>query len=195
MSLLHLHPTPTAQWHALVSEAESMLSISLEEDLESYLVFLLIRFMTEHNMTSQFMATEWLHILNQFGQKRQHSLQTVGDHCLIFSGLFPGIAKKRHVSIGYYVNIGKSAYYRLSHEKNSDLAALFLRLHENFVPLMEILHTTRTLNQQANNLLTLEEAEALWHETGSFHAKNTLESILTQQMSDLNTPNNTPKNF
>jgi len=188
MEKLHIHPTPTSQWQALIDEAQQTLSLSLGEELESYLVFLLMRFTTAQKMDSHFIATEWLHSLNQFGQKRQESLRDVGDHCLIFSGLFPGIARKRHVPIGYYVNIGKSAYYTLSEEKHSSLSSLFLHLHEDFVSLMDVLHSTREIGEHENLSLDLIQAEELWHQTGSFHAKQTLESRLNQDIRNLHPP-------
>jgi len=44
MSQLILYPTETAQWHALVNEAQVSTRLMLNEDTESYLVFLLMRF-------------------------------------------------------------------------------------------------------------------------------------------------------
>jgi hypothetical protein len=44
MNTLVLQATPTAQWYTLIGEAEKVCSIQLNADLESYLVFLLMRF-------------------------------------------------------------------------------------------------------------------------------------------------------
>ena len=44
MSELYLQPTPVAQWHALVNEAQLGCDVELGEELESYLVFMLMRF-------------------------------------------------------------------------------------------------------------------------------------------------------
>ena len=53
MAKLVIQPTSTAQWHALVSEAESAASCVLNEDLESYLVFLLMRFASNPHMLAR----------------------------------------------------------------------------------------------------------------------------------------------
>jgi hypothetical protein len=177
MALLRLHPTPTAHWQALIQDAQEKLSLSLDEELESYLIFLLIRFTTENNLPSH-VAIEWLESFNHPESQQQENLRTIGDRCLIFSGLFPGVAEKRHVPIGYYVNIGRSAYYTLSGYKKSSLSSLFLHLHDNFVPLMDILHNTRFLTEETPCTLDLEQAQALWQETGSFYAKKCLDTLL-----------------
>ena len=44
MTRLILEPTSVAQWQALVREAQSECNCNLDETLESYLVFLLMRF-------------------------------------------------------------------------------------------------------------------------------------------------------
>ena len=47
MNKIILHPTETSQWHALVNEAQAASRLILNEDTESYLVFLLMRFAHE----------------------------------------------------------------------------------------------------------------------------------------------------
>ena len=56
MSKLVLHPTSTAQWHSLVCEAESASNIYLDEELQSYLVFLLMRFLDKPAMAAKVLA-------------------------------------------------------------------------------------------------------------------------------------------
>ena len=41
---LILHPTPMALWYSLICEAQKEVSVQLKTELESYLVFLLMRF-------------------------------------------------------------------------------------------------------------------------------------------------------
>jgi hypothetical protein len=60
MSTLVLQPTSTAQWHKLVREAENAADHQLQEDLESYLVFLLMRFVNNPAIVSKIMAMEYL---------------------------------------------------------------------------------------------------------------------------------------
>ena len=55
-------------------------------------------------MSEDFLGSQQLH-----GEQRAESLRQVGDHCLLFSGLFPQIAERRLVRISYFVNIGRSS--------------------------------------------------------------------------------------
>ena len=60
MAQLILEPTSTAQWHALVSEAEAVAERQLDETLESYLVFLLMRFASRPDLASRALAIDYL---------------------------------------------------------------------------------------------------------------------------------------
>lgn len=173
MPNLTLLPTATAQWHALVSEAQSLCAVTLKEDIESYLVFMLMRFIDATSPLSQPMALAWLESLNKIGQIRQQDLRNVGDQCLLCTGLFPGLARKRHVSLDYYVDLGRSAYHTLSSE-SSELSKLYSDLEHDFVNLVDVLHATHELGQQ-NTFLDPLQAEELWRKTGSLHAKATLD--------------------
>lgn len=54
------HPTSTAEWHALVNEAECAAHCRLIQEMESYLVFLLMRFCREPGLASRVFALEYL---------------------------------------------------------------------------------------------------------------------------------------
>ena len=86
MESLVLHPTATAQWHALVNEAESLRHIQLGEELESYLVFLLMRFTEKPEMAHSVLAMDFLDSVKAAGAERRDKLQDVGDKCLLFAG-------------------------------------------------------------------------------------------------------------
>ena len=171
MDKLILNPTDLAQWQALVDEAQSQLKIALDETLESYLVFLLMRFATQPEMTASVLGLEYLQSYHQTGQLRDETLRNVGDKCLLFSGLFPGQAKRRQVKISYFVDIGQSAYGVLSNRHTQSMAELYSQLRQHFVALMEILQTMRECGDESQKLLPLEAAE-LFLDTGSGHALN-----------------------
>lgn len=169
MESLVLHPTDTAQWHALVSEAEYVCHIRLNEELESYLVFLLVRFAKQPELAASVLAMEFFHSVNSVGRKQQDSLRALGDKCLLLSGLFPGCAQKRLVSVSYFVDLGQTAYSTLSNLSSERVASLFSALCESFVSLMDVLQTMRETKRQLPSLMPLEAAE-LWNDTGSSHA-------------------------
>ena len=56
MSRLILEPTSQAQWQTLVHEAQTACDRNLDETLESYLVFLLMRFADKPECTARIMA-------------------------------------------------------------------------------------------------------------------------------------------
>src|SRR5579872_6449634 len=117
MKLL-LNSTPLALWHDIIHEAENTCAISLKEELESYLVFLLMRYTNKPEAIRRVVAADFLEGLSFNPKQRALALQTVGDNCLIFSGLFPKIAQKRLVKISYFVKMGQSAYIAISREKD-----------------------------------------------------------------------------
>ena len=171
MTTLVLQPTDLAQWHALVSEAQLACDRNLEEPLESYLVFLLMRFADRPELARKIMALEFLRA-QQANSQQIGSLRDVGDQCLLFSGLFPQIAEKRMVRVSYFVNIGRSAYGQLSSLVDRQSECLFSNLAGGFVAIMDVLHAMRGLSG-APALQPLAAAE-LWVDTGSRSAWDTL---------------------
>lgn len=184
MEPLILHPTPIAQWQALIFEAEEALHIKLSEELESYLVFLLMRFAKNPEVVQSILATEFLRGLEQIKRERNTTLREVGDKCLLFAGLFPGRARHVRVPISYFIKLGQTAYGSLSESKpmiKKNLAseyqnesiisniAIYDKLRFHFVGLMDILHTIHETHSDTA-FLDLLQAEELWHETHSQHA-------------------------
>lgn len=164
MKLL-LNSTPTALWHDVIHDAEAACAIGLHEDVESYLVFLLVRYTNKPEVVKQIIATEFLQGMNLSSRHREAALQEVGDKCLLFSGLFPNMSVKRHVKIGYFVNLGQAAYGVIS-KKNNDI---YSTLAQQFIPLMDILQTIRRYSVEHPDLLPMQAYE-LWNETGSQRA-------------------------
>ena len=166
MSVL-THTTPVALWHDIVHEAEAACETTLQHELEAYLVFLLNRYINKPEIAKQAMATALMQALEFSPRTRESALQGVGDTCLLFSGLFPGIAEKRRVKISYFVSLGRGAYFSIS-KKNDDLYHL---LSQQFVSIMDILQAIRS--QTHGDLLPLE-AYDLWNDAGSQRALNML---------------------
>jgi len=78
MHTLILHPTAVSQWQALVLEAEQACEINLDTELESYLVFLLMRFLRHQDIADSILALEFLHSLDKHGQVRYNKLRDLG---------------------------------------------------------------------------------------------------------------------
>jgi len=157
MTKIVTHNTVLAHWHDLVMEAQGARLLTLEEDIESYLVFLLMRFTERPEFAESVVALDLLEGLNQSGSLRQESLRDVGDKCLLYSGLFPGRAERRRVSANYYMDVGQSAYATLALE-DEVLNDLYANLTVGFPPLVDILLTIRSMSDNSlQQLLHLEE--------------------------------------
>ena len=183
MTSIVTEPTAAAQWQTLVSEAEQAAHRNLGENLESYLVFTLMRFNQQPEMVNSIMALEFLQASQQ---GRPDNFRDVGDKCLLFSGLFPQTAKRRLVRISYFVNLGRSAYQHLHESLGNAASALYGQLASDFVPMMDVLLAMRELDG-ATQALEPIEAFDLWQDTQSQHAKNTLHAATNQE----NLPPNT----
>ena len=166
--------TSTAQWHNLVTDAEAEIGIHLDEEVESYLVFLLMRFTSRPEIAGSILALEYLQSMQSRGQLQQEQMRDVGDICLLHAGFFPKRAEKRLVKISYYVDLGRSAYCHLAGQSMAVLANLFGHLAHEFVAIMDTLQAIQQLNPQNDMLLSPIEAAELWQDTGSLQAKKAM---------------------
>lgn len=143
MKKLILHPTETCQWHALVNEAQATTRLVLDESTESYLVFLLMRFSQGSKLIESVIALDFLESMRSPRYRQVELLRDVGDKSLLFCGLFPGIAKRRHLSLEYFSDMGQAAYLTAGEMQASQLAELFLTLSSKFLTLQRILQAMR----------------------------------------------------
>lgn len=170
---LILEPSNLAHWHTLVREAESEYGCQLNEVMESYLVFTLMRFMKDQALCTKVMALDYLNLQNLPHARREEQLRNIGDQCLLLSGLFPKRAEKRLVRVSYYVDMGRSAYHHLSNTMQQGAAELYQQLAETFVLLMDLLQTIRRFSAP---VLQPIQSYDLWNDTGS--------NALHKQLSD-----------
>lgn len=173
MPNIDLQPTSTAHWHALVCEGEKLAARTLREDVQSYLVFLLQRFLGKTEIAAQVLALDYLKGLRTAGQRQFEKLRDVGDVCLLHAGLFPQRARRRRVSVNYYVDLGIGAYYQLHQNTQHAHGALFAHLCEGFVAAMDVLQAIHGISNQP--LLDAISAHELWEHTGSTQARKVLE--------------------
>ena len=153
MKNLILHPTDISQWFALVSEAEAATKVVLDEALESYIVFLLHRFSSTTQLLDSIIALDFLESIQSKSIHKIDLLRDVGDKSLLLSSLFPGIARKRHVDVDYFNNIGKSAYLSVSELEEPSRAALYLQLSKQFLLLKTLLQALRPHEKQIISII------------------------------------------
>ncbi|RAP37542.1 MULTISPECIES: hypothetical protein [Legionella] len=161
MKKLILHPTELSQWHALVNEAQASTQMVLNETTESYLVFLLMRFSQGPKLIESVIAMDFLESMNSTRHKQVELLRDVGDKSLLFCGLFPGMAQKRHVSLRYFSDMGKAAYLTVGELQENQSAELYFQLSYEFLTLQQILQAMRSeyLNMQHADSIVLSGKE------------------------------------
>lgn len=147
-------------WQDVIKSAEQRCAITLNADLEVYLVGLLMRYLNKPELAHRIIATAFLQALEAKKQQNRVSLQAVGDECLIFAGLFPQAAERKLIKINYFVDIGRSAYALISATHTDLFGSLALQ----FVVLMDVLQSIR-----GSDLLPHEAFEQ-WQQVGSQRA-------------------------
>lgn len=173
MGVIITDKTTTAMWQKLVHTASEDCHQDLNEDLESYLVFLLMRHLGDTNLASQAIAPDYLKGMQTQGQSGLTCLQTVADQCLLYSGLYPLRSRRRLVKAQYYIDIGRSAYLQIAERARQVYVELFESLSQHFVEMMDILRALRGSEQhdELDSLLLVEN----WHESQSDFARQLLE--------------------
>lgn len=171
MKTRYKQQTAMAQWYDLIKEAEKLSHQHMSEDIEFYLIQMLQHFIDRPDALSSVIALDYLLTDNIMDSSRKNLLQDIGDKCLLFSGLFPGQAERRHVPLSYFVGMGEAAYSSVADisQHRKEMAILFRSLSDHFVTLMDVLLSIRELSQGKNSM-NLLQAEELWRHTGSQHA-------------------------
>lgn len=159
-----LNSSELSQWHTLVQEAEQDYGCQLDETMQNYLVFTLMRFAKNSQLNAKALALDYLTSHHLPEKLRSEQLRNIGDQCLLVSGLYPQSAEKRQVGVTYYVDMGRSAYYHISAMTQQGIAELYQQLAESFILLMDLLQTIRQYTSPALKPL---EAFDLWNQTGS----------------------------
>ncbi|MDH7453783.1 hypothetical protein QF205_12000 [Luteimonas composti] len=130
-------------WQSAIREACRNGWPELDEAQESYLVFVLLRHQRDARLLARIQALEWLDAQQQAGSARADALRDVGDRCLLVAGLFPALAKRRRVSVEYFVDLGRGAYQGVADAGRDAYAGLFARLAETYRDLVSVLRGVR----------------------------------------------------
>jgi hypothetical protein len=159
--------SPTQLWQELVREGGERARATLDEDLESYLVFTLMRHLGDAPLAHRVMALELLEALLKAGRRREQELRDVGDRCLLIAGLYPELAQRRHVPLRYFLELGQGAYDALGCELRAALAQLYAQLARAFSVLVRVLLEVRKLSGEWGGLAPLERHALLVRSDGT----------------------------
>lgn len=110
-----LNETTTSLWFDFVRHGQHRASQPLEVDLQSYLVFMLLRYMARPEIFDGTLAIRYLSATTEYGYtKKIADLNNIGDVSLIMAGLYPESHQARNVSDDYFLNIGRMAFFDLA---------------------------------------------------------------------------------
>ncbi len=142
----------TALWRDAVLEAAQRAQVRLDEELESYLVFVLMRHLGDVGLGARALALDYLDALLAQGRTREQALRDTGDRCLLIAGLFPEQARRRNVSLDYFLDLGAAAYRAEAEHVRAALGALYLHLAVAFAALVRALVALRSLSGEWHGL-------------------------------------------
>lgn len=131
--------TGAGLFRALVREGADRIGRELDEEVEAYLVFALLRHLRDAPLGGRVMALEWLAAHELAGVQRVDALRDVGDRCLILAGLFPVQAERRRVGHDYFIELGRGAYAAVAEQARTGYAELFARLVEAYRGMVAVL--------------------------------------------------------
>jgi hypothetical protein len=130
---------PLALWQDLVHDGEQQAGVELGESVQSYLVFVLMRYLRDPALAAHVLALDWLRAAEQTGRVRADALRDVGDRCLLIAGRYPGLAQRRHVSADYFATLGCGAYHGVAESARDGYSALFAELARAFGRMVRVL--------------------------------------------------------
>jgi len=94
--------------YELIKRAESTLTITLEHNIEAYLVHLFAHYLDKPNVNTEPLGVKLLASNMLPAQQRKSILKEVGDECLLINAMEWG--KPRWPSNNYYADLGTTAY-------------------------------------------------------------------------------------
>lgn len=163
--------TRTALWHDLIRDAERRARRPLAEDVQSYLVFTLMRLTSDATLGARILALDFLQSLGRHGQRRADELRDVGDRCLLLAGLYPEQAERRAVPLTYFCALGSSAYEAVSDALRNGARSLYEQLAKSFRALVRVLIEVRKLSGEWRGLSPLNQFALCEERGGVDHAE------------------------
>lgn len=168
MQTIDNHLADTAPWRALLTKAQFVARVELHALVEEYLVGVLFRSSISPGAVDETILSAESGGFEQSADV--DTLRTIGDHCLVYAGLYPEHAIQRDVPLAYFVRVGAAAYREFGSLTDDPM---FTLLADCFVDIVGVLHTLRDIEDDAVCLDAMN-AFQLWQDTGSVHAWGTL---------------------
>lgn len=145
MGTLVLQPTELAQWYALVAEAECVAKLELDQDIERYLVLMLIHYCTSTDIVGCRMSIDYLNALHSPRRFQLEALQRVADICLIYNGFYGEYLKKLGDNCHYYTNLGTHCYHMIFERFGAEL---YEKIADHYLDACHILQSVRSISHK-----------------------------------------------
>jgi len=181
---LELITSPDAYFHDWVTRALGARNVDLHPETEFYLVNLLNQFVTtenlyardaQGNMRDEPLALRLKEAMEQDRKQEQALLfRQVGDVSLYVAGFFRESLKRKFVDLGYYIEMGVSAYQHVASREDTERREVYFELSDRFPTFVDVLSEIAegtTMARSEKDLLRLYD---LWIQTGSDRAAKAL---------------------
>lgn len=150
-----IEPTVTATWVKFVKTGEEHAGIGLNEELESFLVFSLVRYTKRTDLFYRKLGVEYLRASTELtGKRKEFLLQEVGDIGLLLAGLYPERHRRLNVSSSYFSDMGRLAYTELADayalKKLYGLENLYRNVETGFPLMTNVLSSAREIKFDSN---------------------------------------------
>ena len=126
--------------YSLITEAEVSLSITLDQNVEAYLVHLFAHFMDKPSINTEPICIRMLASAQLPITQRKVLLKDIGDECLLINAMEWN--KRRWPSDNYYVEMGQSAYMNRAYVVNP-IEDIYDNLAISFATVTQVLRKCR----------------------------------------------------
>lgn len=189
-SNLHIVTQPQEYFKEQVSQARAKLKLSLDEEIEFYVVNLLSEFVFsstlstkeegEGDVFSTPLAMLLKNALESPPEKQTGIFKKMGDSSLYVAGYFQDYFNRKAFNLSYYITMGQSAFENLSelmkHQfSDPHFAEIYCEISHKFNDLVELLATVSEIPASGNNTHNLLSIYDRWNQTKSERLRKILE--------------------
>lgn len=168
--------SPAEFFHEKILVAQQKQNLKLTENVEFYLVNLLCHYVNnaDHDSNADCLALTLKKALESPEHERIILYRKLADTALYFAGYFQEYFHNKTFDVGYYVNMGESAYGELaslmrgqsSYQKT--MATIYQEMSKNFVYAVDVLlQVSEETNPQEHKLRSTLSVYEAWLHTAS----------------------------
>ena len=173
---VQLQVAEAAGWRALLTCGQQSACTFLPPEVEHHLVSLLYRRLGSAVGRNREQAMHFARQLVADTRSERQDLVAVGEHCLLFSGLFPDHAPRQGMTLASFVQTGQQAWRDHAARVGAEEGDRYRMLADQYIRMLDVLLAVHDMNQQATTLDALS-AWSLWHDTGSTHGWQVLRRL------------------